>query len=184
MPAHNAPFTEEEVRAFVGLNAGYYLRQWCAAIDPEMSPYHCAVPTGLGGKHGFNLIAFAFAGLWLPFRKLDDVSTAIFYAASLFLVTLLREAEALGIFLLNAGILCGLWGNSWYLSKARKSISAVRRQGLPADVHLQTIAERGGVSLVTMLPFLLLAWYAPLDPLALTEQAGGARHRTPVTKIP
>jgi hypothetical protein len=50
--------TEEEIRAFVGPNSGYYLNAWQPALSDQ------------GSVSGFNVAAFFLSGLWLGYRKM------------------------------------------------------------------------------------------------------------------
>src|SRR5262245_20027962 len=56
---------EEELRAFVGPKASSYVGDWMSVLE------------GRKKRPAFNAIAFLFAGLWLPFRKLYG-ATAVF----------------------------------------------------------------------------------------------------------
>jgi hypothetical protein len=85
MPLSLTP-TEQEVRAFVGSMAGYYLRAWRRARAGE------------GGASGFNIAGFFPAGLWLACRKM--------YAATLILFGIIVESvleEALFAGILDEG---------------------------------------------------------------------------------
>jgi hypothetical protein len=147
--------TEPEVRAFVGPRAGYYLNKWRAALH------------GTGSVTGFNWAGLLLAGIWLPYRKMYAI-TAIFLGIIL-LETILEEVVFVGILGkpeapaplsygigIAAGIICGAFGNRWYLSHARKAIAAVRSEGLSEDLHLQTLARRGGTSLAASLGIFVL----------------------------
>ncbi len=50
--------TEEEIRAFVGSNADYFLKKWRPALE------------GLSNKAGFNCAAFCLSGFWFPYHKM------------------------------------------------------------------------------------------------------------------
>jgi hypothetical protein len=52
---------------------------------------------------------------------------------------------------LVASIICGAFGNRWYLSHARRAIAEVRSEGLPEDAYLQALARRGGTNLAASL---------------------------------
>jgi hypothetical protein len=138
--------TEQELRAFVGRNADYYLRVWNPALF------------GQGRVSGFNLFAFLGSGLWLPYRKMYKATFILFVVV---LAELLWEQFLfVGLFrmpgsprvltllvALGVGIVTGLRGNGWYLSHALRVIAEVRSRGFPADVHFQVLARRGGTSL-------------------------------------
>ena len=109
--------TGQEVRAFVGPNAGYYLKVW----QPVLS--------GEGGPTGCKWAAFFLPGLWLGYRKM--------YAAVLILYglllaeTVLEPVVFVGVLKMPAapeglwkfvglvtGVLTGTFGNGWYLARA------------------------------------------------------------------
>ena len=54
------------------------------------------------------------------------------------------------------GIVCGLFGNRWYLSHAQKVIAKVRSQGLPEEEHLRMLSKRGGTNLLASVGFIAL----------------------------
>ena len=58
--------TEQEIRAFVGSNAEYYLRAWRPALSNE------------GGTSRFNVAAFLITGLWLGYRKMYSAVFILF----------------------------------------------------------------------------------------------------------
>jgi hypothetical protein len=57
---------------------------------------------------------------------------------------------------LAVAIICGAFGNRWYLSHTRKAVAEVRSQGLPEDAYLQALSRRGGTNIAASLGFLLL----------------------------
>jgi hypothetical protein len=144
--------TEQEARAFVGSNRGYYLGAWRPAL------------TSQGGALGFNIAAFFFSGLWLGYRKMYK---AAFILYGLFLtVTVLEAVLFAGILrgmpqrekvdwmrgldllvMLIVAIVVGIGGNRWYLTQARRALSEVRSKGLSEDAHLKALSSRGGTSL-------------------------------------
>src|SRR5262249_1702527 len=142
-------------KAFVGSKAGYYLAKWRAALK------------GTGSVTAFNWAACLLSGVWLPYRKMY-LLTVVFMGIIL-LESLLEEVVFVGIMrkpeapaalgrLVGrvAAILCGAFGNRWYLSHTRKAITEVRLQGLPEDLHLQALAKRGGTNIVAALGFFVL----------------------------
>jgi len=53
---------DDEIAAFVGKKAGYYLEKWRPVLDG----------TGNAGNvTGFNWAACLLSGLWLPYRKMS-----------------------------------------------------------------------------------------------------------------
>jgi len=164
----------QEVEAFVGRKAGYYLKKWPLA-------------RGLTGRStGFNWAAFFLSGLWLPYRKLYVVAT-IFYV-SMLIESILEWVVFVGILGkddspaslsrvvgLVAAIICGALGNQWYLSHTRRAVAEVRSQGLPEDAYLQALSRRGGTSIAAALGFFTLFIVALFASLFLLDLlfAGG-----------
>jgi hypothetical protein len=154
--------TEQEVRAFVGSNADYYVRAWRPAL------------TGEGGASGFNVGGFLLAVPWLAYRKM--------YTAALILIGIsiaesvlekvlfvgapgeMRESSPGFVVLvaLVVGIVVGIGGNRWYLARARRVIEEVRSQVLPEEAHLRALSSRGGTSLGASLGLVGLAIVAAL----------------------
>lgn len=145
--------TEQEVKAFVGPKADYYLRSWQQALG------------GDGRATGFNRAAILLSGLWLPYRKMYRIAMVFF--GVLLLESLLEGfmARVLGIHIpaavgqvvgLMAAVVCGVLGNQWYLSHAKKVIADVRSRGLPEEEYLRVLAERGGTTLLGSLAALAL----------------------------
>ena len=162
--------TDEEIRAFVGTGATYYLDRWQPALEGGRT---------VGNTTGFNWAALFLSGLWLPFRKMYRAA-GIFYGV-LLLETLLEEVLYVGVlgkpeapgsfgsfFGLIAGMVCGGFGNEWYLSHTQKAIDEVRSQGLAEDSYLQALAKRGGTSYAASLGFLVLFLVAVLFIVSLT----------------
>jgi hypothetical protein len=142
--------TEQEIRAFVGSRADYYFGKWRAALE------------GSGKGTGFNWAAFFLSGLWLPYRKMY-LATGILYGIILLESTLeevvfvgiLRKSESppaldrvVGI---AVAIICGAFGNRWYLSHTRKGVAQLRVQSLPEDSYLQALSKRGGTNIAASL---------------------------------
>lgn len=138
------PVTEEEIRTFVGPNAGYYCERWMPVLE------------GRESGAGFNGTAFLFTGLWLPYRKLYGATFAFYGAlvAVMVLELLLKylvgmEIPIVGgewLVALVAWIVCGFSANKWYLSRALRVIARARSRQLRKDAHLRWIAGQGGIS--------------------------------------
>jgi hypothetical protein len=136
--------TEEEVRAFVGPNARYYLNRWKSALE------------GTGGPRGFHWPAFLIAGLWLPYRKLYKAAFILY--GSFLLLTILKSAlghipgTAELVTGLNViagpivGVIVGMAANQIYWKRARTVIERVRRQSLPEEEHHRELARQGRTS--------------------------------------
>jgi hypothetical protein len=84
--------------------------------------------------------------------------------AEIVFVGILGKPEAsriLGSFVgIVAAIVCGVFGNDWYLSHSQKAITEVRNQALAADAHFQALAKRGGTSAAASLGFLMVYLFA------------------------
>lgn len=116
---------EQDLRAFFGRNADYYLERW---RQSEVS--------GRGdGK--FNWAAFLLSGFWLSYRKMY-AATAIFIGVIL-LETMVEDwyfTKVLGkpdvpaavgsVVGLVAALICGAFGNRWYLAHARRRVAEVQ----------------------------------------------------------
>lgn len=146
---------EQHLRAFVGSKADYYLEKWTP------------LQAGRGHSTGFNWAAFLLSGLWLPYRKMYSVSTIFFaiilvesIAEEVLFVGILGKAETPAgldsVVGLVAAIICGAYGNRWYLSHARKVISDVCAQGLEQNAVTGVLSKRGGTSLGSSLGFFFL----------------------------
>ena len=135
---------ERDLRAFVGENADYYLHKWRPLLRRQ------------GTGAGFNWAAFFLFYLWLVYRKMYLVAVAIY--AILLMVSIAEDVVFLGfhadtttpqiaqVVALVAAIVCGAFGNRWYLSYARKAIRKVRSHGLEEDAVAEALAKRGGTS--------------------------------------
>ena len=147
---------EQHLREFVGSKADYYLEKW-SPLALEHS----------GRSTGFNWAAFLLSGLWLAYRKMYQVAMIFFaiilvetIAEEILFVGILGKSEtpaALGrVVGLVAAIICGTYGNRWYLSHARKVVSDVRAQGIEEHAAAEMLSKRGGTSLGSSLGFFLL----------------------------
>ncbi|MDY3554414.1 DUF2628 domain-containing protein [Gemmata sp. JC717] len=137
--------TEQEMLAFVGSNAHYYLKSWQPALSGE------------GGPTGFNWAAFFLPGLWLGYRKmymavlvlygLILAETALEPVVFVWVLKMPEVLDRLGPFVaLVTGVLVGTFGNGWYLARARRVIGEVRSLGLSEADHLKALAARGGAN--------------------------------------
>jgi hypothetical protein len=147
--AYGIEVAEEELRAFVGTNAQSYVGDWISVLE------------GRKKRPAFNAVAFLFAGLWLPYRKL--YGAAAVFLGSILVVNLLEmvvemttqhsPAQQTVIASLGWGVaivgwfICGFFANQWYLSRAIRVINDVRSRHLDEDEHLEQIAKRGGTSI-------------------------------------
>lgn len=145
----------EELRAFVGPKADYYLKRWGPLIE------------GWGRGAGANWAAFFLSGLWFGYRKMYK-ATAILYGVILFetiaeevlFVGLLELPEAPAIFSRLAGLAitvsCAGYGNRWYLAHAKRIISEIGMEDEDPEARLREIARRGGTSILASFGCFLL----------------------------
>ena len=157
-----------QLAAFVGSKAQYYLNKWAPLLRSGT------------GSAGFNWAAFFLWGLWLAYRKMYKV-TLIFYAIiiveSVFEVVIFvgvmgkpETPQALGpVVLLVVSLICGAYGNRWYLSHARAAVSEHSREGLPGDALLETLSKRGGTNLAASLGMFALAIVVQLLATTMTR---------------
>ncbi len=163
---------EEELRAFVGPRSNYYLASWAPRLP------------GSTARSGWNWAAWFFSGFWLLYRKMYK-GAAIFFGAVL-AVSIAEEAyfrfilempelESAMDRVLNfvPGIICGLYGNAWYLSHANRAISKVHAE-MPNDDVLDALAKRGGTSFVSALGIPLVFVIATFVLVGLYAQLPGA----------
>lgn len=151
------PRTVQELRAFVGSNANFYLRAWAPAL------------TGQGRITRVNFAAFFFPAFWFGYRKMYG---AFFVLALIVIVEYLLEFALFVAILelrdppwgtsilvgLIVAVVCGLCANRWYLAHARRAIAKVRAEanaiGLDESAYLRELSIRGCTSIVA--PFLLM----------------------------
>jgi hypothetical protein len=156
---------EDEVRAYAGRNAEYYVARWAAARAPrrsfETNPSLFAT--------GFNWAAFFLGVAWLAYRKLwvhaavlgvvvlcGSLGTDLVYRAFL-------GREDLPWLVKSAwwviGLICGAVGNRWVLARAARIAAEVRSKGVPPEDGLRELGARGGTNfpaaLVLVVAFLV-----------------------------
>jgi hypothetical protein len=169
---------EQEVGAFVRKEADYYLKKWQPILE------------GRSQWAGFNWAAFFLTGLWLAYRKMFK-GAFIFYGIIL-IVSFLKwfytfaflfkpePPVALnileGLVVLVAGIICGTFGNIWYLSRTRKEINEIRTQGLQEEAYFQSLSKSGGTSLGKSLGFIILLFLCQIGVFLLATFAAGLMH--------
>jgi hypothetical protein len=135
-------FNEQGVRAFIGREADYYLKKWQPILERR------------GRWAGFNWAAFFLTGLWLAYRKMYK-ATFIYYGA--YIPGEILLGDILGKHIessieeilvgLVAGIVCGTFGNIWYLSRTLKAINEIRSQGLQEEAYFQSLSKLGGTNI-------------------------------------
>src|SRR5262245_22711026 len=141
-----SPSLEQDLRAFVGPNADYYLRQWHSRLS------------GQHASAGFNKAAFFLSGFWVGYRKMYKIAFFFFgiilaemVLEELLFVGVLKMPESPAVMTplvgLVVGIVFGICGNGWYLSHAQRVIAKVQSQQLEGVAHSRALAGRGGTSL-------------------------------------
>lgn len=147
--------SEVELRELFGPRADYYVMQWSGA-----------------SRRTVNRPALFLSGLWLPFRRMY-LATAIFYSVAL-LETVVEELLLwrLGYprvlrlvdaaVMLVPAIVCGVWGNRWYMAHARRILAQTRALELPMKHSLGILRNRGGTrrlhAVGSLGAFMLLAY--------------------------
>ena len=142
---------QNELRAFVGPNADYYLPGWWAK------------------KWKWNWAAFFFGGWWIAYRKMYKAFVIFFgiilTETSIELVFFPNLAELIGraTYVVYA-IVCGAFGNTWYYRKAKAVIADAHSHGGqqwdPAgvpDVYGE-LRKRGGTSVLIAIVAVALAF--------------------------
>jgi hypothetical protein len=159
---------EGDLRAFVGRKAEYYLRKWSPRLFTTK------------GSTGFNWAAFFLSAFWFPYRKMFQ-ATFIFYGI-LIVISVAEDVLFLGLLQLDdiprrwstltnitIAIACGMLGNRVYLYHAMRVIGDVRAIEPRDEVARETIARRGGTSLLASFGYFLLFIVTALGVVILTE---------------
>ncbi len=115
----------DELRVFVGGKANYYLQKWAPRLqDPQ-------------AEVGMNWAAFFLTAMWMCYRKMYRVAF-IFYGVTtlvvvaqyvVFVTVMGLPAIPAGVGLIGnvaAAVICGLYGNAWYLAHAERLIAEAR----------------------------------------------------------
>jgi len=160
------PITEQEIRAFVGRRADYYVGQWTSETM------------------GMNWGAFLFSGLWLLYRKMYALAAVLF--GFILVESMIEEVVFVGIlnqqgppeFLtpivaLAIAIVCGSYGSLWYSKHTNSKIRNVRTQGLADQAYFAALSRRGGTSIVATIGLLLAFFIVLIAAGIATELAPG-----------
>jgi hypothetical protein len=146
----------EELRAFVGPSADYYLKAWDGRLRNAAAEIR------------INWAAFLFPTFWFSYRKLYRQAVLVYMAnlaiSSIAIVVFMgilgTQRTPLAIGRLAIGFICGRYANAWYLSRALRAISKAQDQGHDHDERMLVLARRGGTNILAVfgmfLPFL--AW--------------------------
>jgi Protein of unknown function (DUF2628) len=138
-----------ELCAYVGPKASYYLKKWAARLEDP------------AGDVGINWVAFFFPSLWMAYRKMYWAVFVYFVVVfllgagkeALFIFALDQKAAPLLanlVFNILTGLVCALYGNAWYLAQAHRTITGLRAQGYQDQELLHALARRGGTSVLSI----------------------------------
>jgi hypothetical protein len=145
----------DDLRVFVGKREEYYLPAWAPVLK------------GYGHNAGFNWCAFFFTVMWMAYRKM-------YFFAFLFMgvgvaVSIIQEVVCTVYFglpesprfadriaTLIFSLICGSFGNRWYLYHAQQQIAKVQTIGLSREESQRRIASRGGTSLLKAVLFMFV----------------------------
>jgi hypothetical protein len=153
-------FQEDEIRAYVGPNADYYLRRWRGLLAGE---YRGA---------GFNFGAFLLSGLYLPYRKMWGKAFLLYgfllavQVAEVFLFRNVieqpppeRSAYAVGLLV---ALVCGARANRWYFTQTTRAIAYVRWANLEGKEARTRLKRQGwttlGGAIGILVAYFLLAY--------------------------
>lgn len=162
MGAGDFAFAEEANRdavrtrlaAFVGEKAEYYLGKWAQLLENHTG----GGGFGAGFGAGFNWAAFFFTSGWLAYRKMYRLAIAVYAITLVELV--LEDVVFVGVLgksqppsgvgtvaNLLVAVICGAYGNRWYLSHALRAVAEHDCEGLPEDAWQAKLSAQGGTSL-------------------------------------
>jgi hypothetical protein len=142
MLASRGNFNEQELRAFIGKEADYYIKKW----QPRLG--------GQGYWAGFNWAAFFLTDLWLAYRKMYQ-AIFVYYGAKIAGGVLVGaiigkqiDSRLLEILVgLITSTVCGVFGNIWYLTRTLKVVNEIRSQGLQEEAYFQSLFKFGGTNI-------------------------------------
>ena len=116
---------------------------------------------------GFNWGAFLFSGLWIAYRKMYKIA-AIFFSVMIAIV-FIEEMVVAGfmgrenvakimdrVSSLIVAIVCGTYGNRWYLNHSNRRIAEIRDQGFDERRTAELLSKRGGTSIGAMLGIVFI----------------------------
>ena len=70
-------------------------------------------------------------------------------------------------------MVCGAFGNQWYLSRIRREITNLKSQGMPEEAYLLSLSRRGGTNLAASLGFFALFMAVMFAVFMALEMASG-----------
>ena len=136
--------------AFVGDKSSYYLKAW----EPSLSKQST--------RATFNWAGFFLGSFWLLYRKMYG-SFFLVFALSILIDGINR------VYLLNSlpgmastlviGLVCGFWGNIWYLTRAKRILKEIGEKAPDEKKKLEVLAQRGGTSFFPPIVFLVIIFF-------------------------
>jgi Protein of unknown function (DUF2628) len=160
--------SEDEIRAFVGKNADYYLDRWPAKGEQYAR------------ARGFNWAAFLLSAFWMPYRKMYRVTWLMFgmvaaysvigeFAIARGVATEKSLEPVSRVVSIGFSIFCGAFANGWYLAHAQREAARIRLLGLEGDSYHRALARRGGTSLLASLGTFCLFGIAIIAVIVVTQ---------------
>lgn len=160
--------TEDEIRAFVGKKADYYLDRW-----PGPGEQYARA-------RGFNWAAFLLSLLWMPYRKMYRVAWGMFgvfaacsvleeFAIARGLATEKSIEPVSRVVSIIFSIVCGSFANGWYLAHVQRQVTKIRQLDLEGDAYRAALARRGGTSFLACFGTLCLYTVAIIGVLLATD---------------
>jgi hypothetical protein len=144
--------TDAELRAVFGPRADYYLWQWKAVAPLVNWPAAIlGVPWFL--FRGLHAQALGVCAVW------GCVQLGLGVILGGFAVRQGRSVEVIFVSQITwfvSAVVCGVFGNRWYLARVRRIVSSARGLALPSDEHLAELARRGGTRPWHAVGFVLL----------------------------
>ncbi|MGK2882406.1 MAG: DUF2628 domain-containing protein [Mycobacterium sp.] len=137
--------------AFAGPNAAYYLRKW--------APFQLRQTK----RAGFNWAAFFLSAPWLAYRKMYREAAVLW--GVIIVLLLLDDVVAIAfsastwtdIVSLAVSLVCGVYGNRWYLNHSEVAVARARHEGHSGEALTNVLSQRGGTSLLAVFAMLGLA---------------------------
>ncbi len=139
---------DTDVNKFIGKKHPYYKTKWEKAKD---------------NKPTWNFAAFFLSIFWLGYRKMYThiaIIIAFFFLID-FIVYILNINSIDNAISMAIAVTLGMYGNYFYLIKARKKVAVIREQGLTSEDKNFEIHKKGGTSwLGVFIALIFLLFYA------------------------
>jgi uncharacterized protein DUF2628 len=173
--------TQDQVRAFAGPNADYYIERW-----------HRVRPEGGSQGLGFNWPAFFFTVSWLLYRRMYrwfGITLAVWLGSGVVVVIVLAAAIqiqawplafAMTLLLLILPfffqVMFGIYGSYWYYLHAQRQISRLTPAG---QADLAAVGRMGGTDLRAAVASAVVLGF-----IAIWAESQAPRHRVHPTTRP